>query len=138
MSCISTPIKRIQDANALIRVIGSHGRRLFFCSTTGRLARLELDTHNRVWLIDGYTGLQVYTHGKGKWEGFSSGDLMRRLVERIRDYIIRGEVIPRECIVPACEDGGEIDLWEYGEEACELVRAAAFELPIIAQEDQLQ
>jgi hypothetical protein len=71
MSSISTPSNRVQHANKLIRVIASRGRRHFFCSTTGRVAQLELDTRNRVWLVDECTGQQVYTHAKGRWGGGS-------------------------------------------------------------------
>ena len=133
MSSINTPSNRVQHANKLIRVIASRGRRHFFCSTTGRVAQLELDTRNRVWLVDECTGQQVYTHANGRWEGFTHGELLRRLVEHMRNYVIRGTLIPRATIAPVCRDENGNDLWD-GDEACLLVQAAAFDLPIIARD----
>ncbi len=139
--------ERLQHANELIQVIAAHGRRFFFhggvnvydphTKTTvfvpaSRYARFEL-RNGRVWFIDDYTEKAIFTHQTSipsRWRGFSHGGTLRSLVEAMRDYIVHGRKIPQWRIATE-QLSGSSDIWGYGKEAAEAVRAAAYALPII-------
>jgi hypothetical protein len=133
---MSTPTKldRAVHANALIQVIAAHGRRFFYCKSKDTYARMEIDARGRVWYVDDYSRERVYTHYRYNWRGFSHGGTLRGLVEDMRDYIVRGERIPRWKIAIPRDDGSNI--WGYSKEAAEAVRAAAFALPIMEAEQE--
>jgi hypothetical protein len=125
--------QRVDLANELIRVISEHGRRFFYNKTADRIARLEIDERGRVWWIDDYKETRVYTHAAGfgnRWSGFSHGGTLRSLVESMRDYIVTGRRIGRWRIATerSFTNG---DIWDYGQEAAQAVRAEAFALPIM-------
>ena len=125
---------RLAHANALIRVISAHGRRFFWNEEAQRVASLELDPRGRVWFIDDYTGKRIYTQKTtftNKWRGFSHGGTLRDLVEAMADYIRTSQQINRHCIAPTRSMDGGSDMWGYGPEACQAVRAEAFTLPIL-------
>lgn len=130
----TTKQQRLDHANELIRIIGSHGRRFFYNAKHDRFARLEL-RNGRVWWIDDYTETPVYTHQSvsSRWRGFSHGGTLRSLAESMRDYVAKGTFIPRWKIV--IQQLGHNDLkgniWGYPVEAALAVRAAAYALPII-------
>lgn len=143
---------RLGHANALIRIIASHGRRFFWYGgvnrwdqatksstfeAADRMARLEL-RNGRVYFVDDYTQKAVYTHMTANfengWRGFSHGGTLRSLVEDMRDYVMKGTLIPRWKIV--IERSGarslEENIWGYDVAAARAVRDAAYALPIIA------
>ena len=144
-------LARLEHANALIKIIGSHGRRFFWhggvsvydpatkTSTfvpADRYAHLEL-RRGRVYFVDDYTQKAIYTHPTtfgGKWRAFSHGGTLRSLVEDMRDYIDQGDQIPRWKIVIQQLDASDLkgNIWGYSEEAAIAVQAEAFKLPIIA------
>ncbi|WP_345815328.1 hypothetical protein AAGS40_23415 [Paraburkholderia sp. PREW-6R] len=121
----STKHDRVVHANQLIQVIAAHGRRFFYCKSQDTYARIELDARGRVWFVDDYTQQRFYTHHEGRWSGFSHGGTLRGLVECMRDYITRGEQIGRWRIGTH---------WGYSEASLDLVKSAAFSLPIIARD----
>jgi hypothetical protein len=147
-------LQRLAHANALIRIIASHGRRFFWHGGShtwdpvakgwrlvpaDRYARLVL-RNGRVYLIDDYTEKAVYTHKAGfgnGWRGFSHGGTLRSLVEDMRDYVMKGERIPEWKIVIArmSSKGLEDNIWGYDEESAIKVRELACALPIIAPEE---
>ncbi|HDR9174350.1 TPA: hypothetical protein QDB23_001562 [Burkholderia vietnamiensis] len=127
-----TKQERLDHSNRLIVAIASHGRRFFYSQQRDRFARLELDARGRVWFVDDYSGRRIYTHHSGRWRGFTHGGTLRSLVERMRDYITTGWQIPRGCIAPRCSGAERENVWGYEPVAAAAVRAAAFELPIIA------
>lgn len=122
--------ERLGHANALIQAISRHGRRFFFSRESGTVARLELDGRGRVWWMDDYRGARVYVAHPGRWRGFSHGGTLRSLVEALRDYIQRGDLLNPEYIAPSMSYG---DMWGYGTEAAAAVRAEAHQLPMFAQ-----
>ena len=126
--------ERLGHANALIEVISRHGRHFFHNRESGAIARLELDARGRVWLIDEYLGARVYTEkmfGDGHgWRGFSHGGTLRSLIEHLRDYIKRGDLLHPEFIAPAYTNSSHGDYWGYGAEAAAAVRAEAHALPL--------
>lgn len=144
-------LERVKHANALIKIIASHGRRFFYYGGSNvfdpvtkittfvpedRFARIEL-RRGRVFIIDDYTQKSVYTHKTGfgnNWRGFSHGGTLRGLVEDMRDYIIHGTPIPRWKIViqQRGQAGLEDNIWGYDVESANSVRSAAYALPIVA------
>lgn len=113
----ATGNERLEQANELIRLIASHGRRFFHHE--GRIAELRLDARGRVWLVDEY-----------------SGQSMRRLIERLRDYIKRGTPLPLGIICPVRSFSGPENIWGYESDEAEKLIAACRSLPIfIASRD---
>jgi len=132
----ATKAERVEHANALIRVIASHGRRFFYYEKGDRYARMELDAGGRVWFVDDYSEKRVYTQQRAynRWRGFTHGGTMRSLVECLRDYITRGEKVPCWRIATPQLGDSPDDIWGYGPDAAAAVREAAFALPIMARD----
>lgn len=122
-----TKQERAEIANQMLAEIGSCGRKFF--AHNGRVSRFEVDERGRVWLIDKYKERRVYTHYLGRWNGFTEGGTLRRLIERMRDFIRDGSLLPAGIFGPWPEwiCGG--DLWAYGEDM-QRVRDAALRLGI--------
>lgn len=141
----TTKEERLAHANELIRIIASHGRRFFFVtrfhsdrfggiweSPAGRMAMLTL-RRGRVYHFDEYTGKTIYTHWTpfgNQWNGFHHGGTLRNLIEKMRDYVMKGEQIHLDFIAPTMRDG-KSNLWGYDREAAFIVRTEAAKLPII-------
>jgi hypothetical protein len=122
----------VEDANELIRLIGSHGRRFFWSTEHQRFASMDLDARGRVWFVDDCTGTRIFTHlTRGRWRGFSHGGTMRSLVDDMRDYIMLCQPVPRWRIATKQMGDPTKDVWGYGLEAAEALRMEAFKLPII-------
>lgn len=121
--------ERVEHANALIKVIASHGREFF--GRKGAIATLELDKNGKVWFVDEYTKCRIYTHYRGRWRGFSHGGTLRDLVCAMRDYITKGKQLPITWIAPIRINPEHGDIWGYGTEARTAAREAAAKLPII-------
>lgn len=122
---------RVAEANKLLQIIGSHGRRFFYSEKHDRFAHIEVDSRGRVWFHDDHTGARVYTHDSSfgnKWYGFSHGGTMRELICALRDYIGSGRAPSRDIIAPQRYDFS--DIWGYGDEAAQAVRAQAWALPM--------
>jgi hypothetical protein len=143
-------LERLAHANALIRIIASHGHRYFWhggvhvwdpaaqasvFKPADRYARLEL-RRGRVYFIDDYTGKPVYTHPSrfgNRWRGFSHGGTLRALVEDMRDYVTHGTPIARWKIVIQQLDRADLEdnVWGYEAQAAARVREQAYALPIV-------
>ena len=130
---MTTKIDRVVHANQLIQAIAAHGRRFFYCKSKDRYARMEIDARGRVWFVDDYSEKRVFTHQASyrRWAGFTHGGTLRALVEDMRDYIMKGTPVPRWKIAIRQLGKPEQDVWGYGFEAAEAVRAAAFALPLM-------
>ncbi|MCU8044402.1 MULTISPECIES: hypothetical protein [unclassified Shewanella] len=127
--------ERVEHANALIKVLSEHGRKFF--EHKSALATLELDKNGKVWVVDEYTKARIYTHSSGRWGGFHHGGTLRDLVSLMRDYITKGTLIHIDWIAPTRRNPENGDIWGYGKEAAAAVRAAAAQLPIIKQGEQV-
>jgi hypothetical protein len=129
MNKFDAKLQRAGHANALIQIISDHGRRFFFCRSTGRVAYLILKG-GRVYLVDDYTGATIYTHktsfGNG-WRGFSHGGTLRNLIEMLRDYIVHGTLLHPSYIAQDC--------WAYDASAVLAVRRHAYLLPMFESQD---
>jgi hypothetical protein len=101
--------RRVEVANRFIKIIASRGRRFFYYK--GLVSRFELDERGRVWFVDKWIGYRIYTHTApwARWRHFSEGGTLRRLVERLRDYIMGRAPLPTNSIAP--------DIWGYGPDA---------------------
>lgn len=119
--------ERCDRANQLIRRISELGHRTFHYQ--GVTARLEVDSRGRVWFHDEYSKKRIYTAYRYRWRGFNHGGTMRALIDALCDYIKTGR--------PICGHLGPWsdwlyggDLWGYGIENMENIRAYATELGI--------
>lgn len=128
----SVRLARLHVANCLIEIVSIHGRKFFFHAASGRIAKLELDAGNKVWLIDEYTQRRVDTHAKDDWEGFSHGGTLLNLVAKLRDYVLEGHLLSLDSIAPSRTDGS--NYWGYDELQAIAVRAAAGVLPLFDKE----
>ena len=111
--------ERLARANAFLRAIASCGRRFFFTPRSPhqeeRVAHLEVDERGRVWFVDDYSGKRIYTHYRGAWRGFTHGGTLKGLILYLREYLVRGLLLPRGSLGPWPDwVGGNGDLWGYG------------------------
>lgn len=118
---------RAKKVNQLVKVIGDGGRHFF--NYQGRYARIEVDYRGRVWWIDNYTQKRIYTHYGHRWRGFSNGGTLRSLVEAFRDFVSRGDYVPRYHFGPWPDHYCHGDLWGYGD-YMKKVRNAAVDLGV--------
>lgn len=138
---MSTKLERLEHANKLIQIIGSHGRCFFYNVSNKRFAKLEL-RNGRVFFVDDYSGKAIYTHktgfGGGRWRGFSHGGTLKGLVEWLRDYVTKGQLLPRSIIgLPNIRfESWKDNIWGYSEDSIIKVRTEAFELPMFLQEPE--
>lgn len=131
---IPDPVKneRAEHANALIKIIASHGRKFF--EHDGYVASLEVDKNGRVWFIDEVSKRRIYTHKRDRWAGFSHGGTLQDLVRAMRDYITKGKKIPLNWLATIRINPANGDIWGYGEDARTAMRLEAATLPIIDKE----
>lgn len=120
-------VERLKDVNLLIKIISSHGRRFFWNEKDQRLARMEMDDRGRLWWIDDYRGARVSIEKIGgyehRWQGFSHGGTLKSLVQDMRDYVKRDQIISSWKIAPDC--------WGYSPEAAKATQDAVAAVPCI-------
>lgn len=129
MSGLMERAGRVDTANEFIRIISSHGRRFFHHD--GRISRFELDDRGRVWFIDKYSGSgrRIYTHQNGGWgRWFTEGGTLLDLCKALREFIMRRDRLPAHHLGPWEEWGRNGDLWGYGANNMEKVRAGVADL----------
>lgn len=120
-------LERLQHANDLIKAISEHGRRFFWSERDKRLARLEMDERGKLWWIDNYRGTRVCVERFGghehRWQGFSHGGTLKRLVQMMRDYVKNDTPISSWYIAQDC--------WGYSPEEAAACREKAISNPAI-------
>lgn len=120
---------RLRQANDLLRVIASTGRKFF--RWRGRVAHFELGKRGHVMFVDHYNGKRMLVRYLGtSWPGFTSGGTMRELVSRLGAYVKRGEKLPSRILGPWPDWICDGDLWGYGADM-EKVREAGN--PLLAE-----
>lgn len=132
-------LERLEEANALLRLIGSHGRRFFWCnddSPDGYYAHFTFND-GRLYYVDEISKKSIYlgrTLFGNNWPFFSHSGRVRALVESIRDYILRGTPVPHNKIAtPRDWDNSRAgNIWGYSKEAAAAVRQAATAMPMIS------
>lgn len=123
--------ERLEKVNAMIRVMGSCGRRFFYSLRYDRFARMEIDSRGKVWFVDDYSGHRIYTHyERGSWRKFSHGGTMRALVIAFRKFIQQGTPVPAGSFGPWPDWYCGGDLWGYGDDMVK-VRSKAIALGIV-------
>ena len=122
---------RLSSANAVIAAIAAHGRRFFHHK--GRFAALGIDVHGHITHTDEYSDKTFRITNPRAWNGFSHGGTMRSLIEALADYIRTGEPIDRDHFGPWPDDFCRGDLWGYGKDAMEAVRAALSGNPAVSR-----
>ena len=126
---------RLEHANQLSQVISTYGRQFFFNKKQNRTAKLILDINGRVWFMDDYSGELVYTHNTGfmnKWKGFTHGGTLKNLIQKMRDYIIKGKQIPITYIGQKGVFNND-NIWGYDDDEMEKTINESLKLPIIKQ-----
>lgn len=111
--------QRIKIANDIIRLIGGCGRNFFNHQTVVSHFVLVSD---RLRFHDSYSRKSIYVAYPGKWRGFTNGGTMRSLIENLRDFITHRAPI-KAYFGPWPEWVCEGDLWGYGKETMETLRA---------------
>lgn len=110
-SDIQLKAERIDKANRFIAAVAGCGRRFFHHD--GRVSYFKADDRGRIWFVDKYTQRPIYTHYTGRWRGFTEGGTLKRLVEKLRDFIRTGNKQRLDLGPwPDWICGG--DLWGYG------------------------
>lgn len=132
---VATPLtqgwrERLEKANAIIRVIGSHGRRFLSENSDRRESELTpnpffayffVDSQNELWYVDRYTRRPILVRLQD-WSGFSDGGTLRSIIVHLAHYINACSVLEMRHFGPfpywLC--GG--DPWGYGLDEMEKVR----------------
>jgi hypothetical protein len=125
---IINKLERAEIANRLLIAIASCGRRFF--AYQDRVSQFSIDHRGRIWFTDKYTQKRIYIQYEGRWRGFSDGGTLRGLVEKLRDFITEGKLLPSGIFGPWPEWVCGGDLWGYGDEM-ERIRTTAIDLGII-------
>lgn len=147
MSKLQAKQARAAEANRVVEAISNHGRRFFYCGPgsdpseggarakkcpEGRVARFEVDERGAIWFRDDYSWERIYVAYEGRWKRFSHGGTLKSLVQALRDYIRTGEPIAPGWFGPWDEWIARGDLWGYGVEEMERLRAVIRTLPAVA------
>lgn len=127
---------RLEEANRLIELISSHGRRFFYNQKFNRIARLELIQNGQIRFRDDYTDQLVNIYSQCQWRHFSHGGTLRELIIALRDYIRFGAAEDKDHRIPIGllsprPTWSHGDIWGYGDEAVNKLREEAKNLPII-------
>lgn len=126
--------RRLDAANQVLTIVGSHGARLFYSETQEAMSRLHVDMYGQIWFVDGHSGMKVYPYGAGRWIGFTAGEAMRSLVEALRHYLETGEPVSAAHFGPWPDGHG----WGYPDEAMEAVRQAVYQVPAVRAPQAIQ
>lgn len=120
--------ERLEKANKFLAAVGSHGRR-FFCHG-GVVSFIRMDGRGRLWFVDSWRGDETYMHYRGRWRLFHHGGTMKNLVKALRGYVMTGATLRRGALWwPDWYCDG--DLWGYGKDEMEHVRAKALECRLV-------
>jgi hypothetical protein len=126
--------ERVKHANAVIRAIGSYGRRFFFSEKNG-FSGFGVDEEN-VWFTDCHCREPFVPRVGQEWRAFTQGSACREIVVLLADYIRFGKPVSREMFFRTIYRTGEDgltrgDLWGYGCDAMEMVRSELLHSPAV-------
>lgn len=125
---LAEKVIRLMNANTLLRVISSYGRKFFLFGST--ISYFEMDPRQRIWFIDSYSKKKIYLHYKYWSKGFTQGGTLHSLINYLFIYIRDGEKLPGIIFGPGVDWYCDGDLWGYGNDM-EKIREKAKELKII-------
>ena len=83
--------RRLIDANAVLRAMGSHGRKFFYSDKHKRYAEIIIDAQGRLRIVDDCSGKPVLIVRSGEWRGFTHGGTCRAIVEDLANYVRTGK-----------------------------------------------
>lgn len=125
--------QRLADANALIVAMSDHGRRFFYDKKSGAVAHFLFDDNNQLRFCDDYIQKPfIVKVGKCWNRTFHHGGTMKRLIEVLSIYIRKGKPIHPGHFGPWPQEISDGDLWGYGHEEMENLRAQISGNPAIA------
>ncbi|MDW9481782.1 hypothetical protein GOB57_24340 [Sinorhizobium meliloti] len=119
-----TRAERVVHANSLIEEVAKRGRGFFHHKASGRTASFEVTTGGRLRFRDEYTQKLIDTSWPGRWQHFSGGGTLQRLVSDLTKYVAQGERIPPGHFGPFPEFLCGGDVWGYGLETMADLRKA--------------
>jgi hypothetical protein len=112
--------ERLKTVNAVIRVIGSHGRHFLSENSDSRalvatpfFAYFGVDARNELWYVDRYTRKPILVRHQD-WPGFSDGGTLRDLIRHLGAYISQAHPINMRYFGPWPQWSCGGDLWGYG------------------------
>lgn len=122
---------RLAEVNQLIIAISESGRKFFRNKADDFVSSMYLK-NNVVYFIDYYTKKHIRTD-RDRFEGFTSGGTLERLVRSFADYILNDCKLPLYAIGMYRSDSTNI--WGYDPEALEQLRNKVRTLPIFKVEE---
>lgn len=130
--------ERLSQANAIIEAMSRHGRRFFYNKDMNSTAHFLLDERGQLRFCDDYLQKPFIPKSVVNWNRcFSHGGTMRSLVEALALYIREGKQISPRHFGPWPDYLCDGDLWGYGHQAMEDLRAEIMGSPAIAQSMKL-
>ena len=124
---------RVAEVNQLIKTISDYGRRFFYDKRADRVAHMAIAKTGHLYFVDDYSGKMIYIAYQGRWDGFSHGDTLKTLVERLADYVRTGRRLSMDWIGPERFD--QSNIWGYAEDEMTKCRAEAAKSPAIKVAD---
>ncbi|MCV9964176.1 hypothetical protein OIU34_20030 [Pararhizobium sp. BT-229] len=119
-----TKAERVVHANALIEEVAKRGRMFFHHKASGRTANFEVTSGGRLRYRDEYTQKLIDTARAGRWQHFSGGGTLQRLVSDLTKYVSNGEPIAAAHFGPFPQFMCDGDVWGYGLETMADLRDA--------------
>jgi hypothetical protein len=117
-----TKAERVVHANALIEEIAKRGRRFFYHKESECTAAFEFTAGGRVRFRDEFTQKLIDTSKSGRWQNFSGGGTLQRLVLDLTKYVSKGERIGAGHFGPFPKMMCDGDIWGYGMETMAQLR----------------
>jgi hypothetical protein len=125
--------ERLAHANPIIKAMSDHGRRFFYNEADGEVAHFLFDGNNQLRFCDDYIQKPfIVKVGKCWNRHFHHGGTMERLVEALAIYIREGKPIHPGHFGPWRNEICDGDLWGYGHDEMEKLRAEISGNPAIA------
>lgn len=126
-----TKALRKTRANAILTEIAARGRHFFRNAKTGEIARFEFNASGRLRFRDEFTNKLIDVSVERRWDGFSGGGTMQSLVSALGKYVSKGEKVDRRHFGPWRDWKCNGDVWGYGFEEMEDLRAAISDNPCL-------
>lgn len=128
-----TKNQRINEANKVIAIIASFGRKFF--ASNGRIARFEADWQGRVKFRDAYSDRLVSLHPRSRMKGFSNGGTLEALVKALYGFIRTGVPIRSTWFGPWPPNVCGGDLWAYGKDMAKVRIGVLTTLAVVRPEE---
>jgi hypothetical protein len=132
MTSKEAKLQRIADCNAIIAAMARHGRRFFHDKRDDTVAHLSLDGRGKARYHDHHSKqMMPIIEDKPFPYGFNGGGTLKCIIRDMANYVHTGELIPNGHFGPWHPMLNHGDLWGYGLQAMEAVRADIASNPAI-------